>query len=447
MDSNNDLKHLILHFTTGKAWREGSIPTYVRGEGVYLWDENGRRHLDGLAGLFVVQIGHGRSDLAHAAAKQMQDLAYTPTWGAAHPPAVEASKLIASLAPGDLDAVFFVSSGSEAVESAIKFARQYHAGRGNPKKTMVISRNLAYHGTTMGALSATGLDGIRQPFQPLLPGFVKVPNTLGVLDGVAAAKPVEDAILEHGAGNVGLIIAEPVQNGGGAIVPPDGYWRELRRIADRYDVLLMADEVINGFGRLGTWFGSHYVEVVPDLLSFAKGATSGYAPVGGLLVRRSRVDELFDSPNGTFTHGATWGGHPVAMAVTLANITAMRDENVIDNVTANEPYFKSRLEGLRDAHDIVNDIRGAGYFYAIELCRSRAEGSMLTAEEAKDHVASLMPRLIAEAGLVIRADDRGEPKLMLSPPLIATRTEIDELIDGVDQVLDRAAPTLRGVGL
>ena len=278
-----DLKHMVLHFTKGKAWRNATVPIFVRGEGVYIWDENGKRYLDGLAGLFVVQIGHGRSDIAHAAAKQIEELAYTPSWAATHPAAIEASKLVTSLAPGDLDAVFWVSSGSEAVESAIKFARQYHASQGNPGKTKVISRNLAYHGTTMGALSATGLDSIRAPFEPLLPGFLKVDNTLGVTDGVAAARQVEDLILAEGPETVGLVMAEPVQNGGGCIVPPDGYWPELRRICDKYNVLLQADEVINSFGRLGHWFGSEMVGVVPDMISFAKGATSGYAPVGGLL--------------------------------------------------------------------------------------------------------------------------------------------------------------------
>jgi adenosylmethionine-8-amino-7-oxononanoate aminotransferase len=435
----DDLKHLVLHFTKGKAWRDATVPVYVRGEGCYLWDENGRRYLDGLAGLFVVQIGHGRSDIAHAAAKQMEDLAYTPSWGAAHPPAIEASKLVTSLAPGDLDAIFWVSSGSEAVESAIKFTRQYHRSQGNPEKTGVISRRLSYHGTTMGALSATGLDSIREQFQPLLPGFIKVDNTLGATDGVAAARQVEDAILQAGPETVGLVMGEPVQNSGGCLVPPDGYWPELRRICDKYDVLLLADEVINSFGRVGHWFAAERYGVVPDMITFAKGATSGYAPVGGLLIRRGRVDELMDSKDGTFAHGATWGAHPVVMAVTIANVTAMRDEGVVDNVLANEDYFRARLDEVAAAHDTVSDVRGTGYFYAIELTASRENGAELTEDQTNELVNDHMPGLIADAGLLIRSDARGAPKLVLSPPLIATTEELDELVAGVDQVLTRAA--------
>ena len=434
-----DLQHLVLHFTKGKAWQNATLPIFVRGEGCYLWDEDGKRYLDGLAGLFVVQIGHGRSDIAHAAAKQMEQLAYTASWAATHPPAIEASKLVTSLAPGDLDAIFWVSSGSEAVESAIKFARQYHASQGNPGKTKVISRNLAYHGTTMGALSATGLDNIREPFAPLLPGFLKVDSTLGKTDGVAAAREFEDVILSAGPETVGLIIAEPVQNGGGCLVPPDGYWPELRRICDKYNVLLQADEVINSFGRLGHWFGSEMVDVVPDMISFAKGATSGYAPVGGLLIRRPLVDNLMSSETGTFTHGATWGGHPVAMAVTIANINAMREEGVIDNVREHAAHFRQGLDSLMAAHDNIADVRGTGYFYALELTGSRSEGRELSEDQTAQLVNDLMPGLIRDAGLLIRADARGRAKLMLSPPLIATPDELDELVAGIDQIVSRAA--------
>lgn len=427
----------MLHFTPGTHRINGSIPVFVRGEGCHLWDSEGRRYLDGLAGLFVVQIGHGRLDIAQAVAEQMSNLAYSPLWSAAHPAAIEAAALIAGLAPGDLDSVFFVNSGSEAVESAIKFARQYHASQGNPGRTKVISRNLAYHGTTLGALSATGLDSIRDPFQPLLAGFRKVSHTLGQPDGVAAARIIEEAILEEGAESVGLVIAEPVQNGGGAIVPPTGYWAELRRICDRYGVLLCADEVICGFGRLGEWFGSELFGVVPDMITFAKGATSGYAPIGGLLIRRQRADELLNSPMGTFSHGATWGGHPVSTAAAIANIQALRRESVLQNVRGNASYFRGVLDSLRETHDVVSEVRGLGYFYAMELCQSRAGGRGLTANQVAEAVADTLPHLIADAGLLIRADDRGKLKLMLSPPLVATRAELDQLGAGVDQILER----------
>lgn len=441
-ENASDLRHMVLHFTKGSAWNAEDIPMYVRGEGSYLWDDGGKRYLDALAGLFVVQLGHGRTDLAAAASKQMAELAYTPTWGAVHPPALAAAKLICDLAPGDLDAVFFVASGSEAVESAIKFSRQYHTSRGNPNKTKVISRKLAYHGTTMGALSATALPSIRDQFHPLLPGFIHVDNTLGATDGVAAAQVFEEVILREGPDTVAMMMAEPVQNGGGAIVPPVGYWPELRRIADKYDILLLADEVINGFGRLGYWFGSEMVDVVPDLLTFAKGATSGYSPIGGLLIRREKVDQLMDSPNGTFAHGATWGGHPVSTAVAIANITAMRDEKIIDNVREHEGYFQTELDKLMAAHDVVNEIRGAGYFYALELVASRSAGRDLDEEQTNRMVGSVLPKLIREAGLLIRADNRGKAKIMLSPPLIFRQEEIDELMTALDQVLDGMASSL-----
>lgn len=437
-----DLKHLVLHFTKGQAWSEATVPIYSRGDGCYLWDEDGTRYLDGLAGLFVVQIGHGRRDIAEAMANQAVQLAYTPSWAATHPTAIEAAKLISDLAPGDLDSVFFVSSGSEAVESVIKFARQYHTSQGNPGRTDVISRVNAYHGTTMGALSATGLEGIRDPFKPLLPGFHKVPSTLGYSDGVECADLIEQKVLEVGPEKVGLVMAEPVQNGGGAICPPDGYWQRLREICDKYEILLHADEVINSFGRLGTWFGADYVGVVPDMVTFAKGATSGYAPVGGVLIRRPLVEGLMESEGGTFAHGATWGAHPVAMAATIANLIAMRDEKVVENVGEHEKYFRNKLDDLQAAHDVVMDVRGAGYFYAIAVGQSRTDGRELTDDQIKEYVGTVLPDLITEAGLLIRADDRGGPKLMLSPPLIAAEAELDELVAGVSQVLDGMAQKL-----
>ena len=439
MTSSPDLTHLLPHFTSAKYWRSGAAPVFARGEGCYLWDHAGNRYLDTLAGLFVVQIGHGRTDIAKAMSEQAEQLAFFPSWSATTPVTLEAASLITDLAPGDLDAVFFVSSGSEANESAIKFARQYHQADGQPTKTGVISRIDSYHGTSMGALSATGLKPVREPFLPLLPGFTHVPNTHGFSDGVEAARVVEEEILRRGADQVGMVIAEPVQNGGGALVPPSGYWRELRRICDRYGVLLVADEVICGFGRLGAWFGSEVVDAAPDMITFAKGATSGYGPIGGVLVRRPVVEKVLDSEAGTFLHGATWGGHPVVMASAVANITAMREERVVENVARNAPLFEARLHDLAEAHDQVMDVRGTGYLYALALGHSRKEGREYSEEEAKRAVYELLPALALDAGLHLRVDDRGGAKIMLSPPLVATTTELDEMIAGVSQVLARLA--------
>ena len=439
MTTRPDLNHLLLHFTGAEAWRQGTIPVFTRGEGCYLWDEAGTRYFDALAGLFVVQIGHGRADIAMAMRDQAERLAYIPSWSATSPTTLEAARLITELAPADLDSVFFVSSGSEAVESAIKFTRQYHAARGATGRTKVISRTNAYHGTTLGALSATALEEIRTPFLPLLPGFSHVPSTLGHTDGVACARLVEEEILRQGPEQVGMVIAEPVQNGGGAIVPPKGYWTELRRICDKYGALLVADEVITAFGRIGEWFGSDLVGVTPDLITFAKGATSGYAPIGGMLVRRPLVDQVMDSPAGSFLHGATWGGHPVVMAASIANLTAMQDEKVVENVAQNEDLLRARLDDLMAAHDMVMEVRGTGYFFALMLGHSRRSGRGYSDAEASRMVKEVLPRLSVEAELHLRVDARGGAKIMISPPLIATPEELDDMTERVSKVLDRLA--------
>ncbi len=435
--TTNRLAHTALHFTPGALWRSGGAPVWTRGEGIRVWDQDGNSFIDGLAGLFSVQIGHGRADIAAAAGEQMKTLAFMPSWSATTPVTIEACDLIASLAPGDLDVVFLVSSGSEAVESAIKFSRQYHSARNEPRRVKVISRNLSYHGTTMGALSATGLPGIREAYGPLLYGFRKVPNTLGFDCGVEAAAAVEQAILEEGPETVAMVLAEPVQNGGGSIVPPDGYWTELRRICDKYGVLLCADEVINGFGRLGDWFGSGVMGVVPDLLTFAKGATSSYAPIGGLLIRQPVFDELIDSPIGTFNHGATWGGHPVVAATAVANLTALRDEDVVGNVSRLGGYFREQLDNMAAGHRMVSEVRGMGYFYAVELTADRETGRRLTPEQVAVLLKETLPSIMMEEGIYTRADDRGEPKILLCPPLISTRSDIDDMVSMVDRTLDR----------
>ena len=435
--TTDTLAHTVLHFTPGQVLRSGAAPVFVRGEGIRIWDQEGNSYIDGLAGLFSVQIGHGRADIAAAAGEQMKTLAYMPSWSATTPATIEASNLIASLAPGDMDVVFLVSSGSEAVESAIKFSRQYHSARNEPQRVKVISRNLSYHGTTLGALSATGLTGIREAYGPLLYGFRKVPNTLGFDDGVEAAARVEDAIVEEGPESVAMVLAEPVQNGGGSIVPPAGYWQELRRICDKYGVLLCADEVINGFGRLGEWFGSQVMGVVPDLITFAKGATSSYAPIGGLLIRQPVFDELLDSHIGMFNHGATWGGHPVVAATSVANLTALRDEDVVGNVASLAGHFRERLDRMASGHRMVSDVRGMGFFYAVELTADRETGRRLTPEKEAVLMKETLPPIMMEEGLYTRADDRGEPKILLCPPLISTRSDIDDMVSMVDRTLER----------
>ncbi|UUL75559.1 aminotransferase class III-fold pyridoxal phosphate-dependent enzyme [Pseudarthrobacter sp. Fe7] len=388
-------------------------------------------------------MGHGRADIAKAASEQIGTLAYASNWGAAHPPAIEAAALIAELAPGDLGTTFFVNSGSEAVETALKFARQYFRSQGQPERTKVISRSMAYHGTTMGALSITQLPKIKDPFGELLPGIRSVPNTLGFtgdcgpVTDLECFQAIERTILEEGPETVAAVFAEPVQNGRGALVAPDGYWPALRALCDKYGILLVSDEVICSFGRLGHFFGHGVTGVVPDMVTFAKGSTSGYAPLGGLIVREKLVRELFNSSKGgVFTHGATWGGHPVSTAVAVANISAMRDENVLGNVQENGPKLMKALNGLKNSHRCVKAVRGTGYFYAIELMADSFSGREFTEAESLKVLREVLPESFKRTKVILRGDDRGATMLMISPPLVADAEVLSELLHGVDGMLN-----------
>lgn len=434
-------RHLGPHFTRKDTW-DSEFPIFVRGEGSYLIDTEGDRYLDGLAGLFCVNMGHGRQDIAKAASEQISTLAYASNWGSAHPPAIEAAALIADLAPGDLGTTFFVNSGSEAVETALKFARQYFRSQGQPQRTKVISRDMAYHGTTMGALSITQLPKIKEPFGELLPGIRSVPNTLGFTGDCGPVteldcfRAIERVVLEEGPETVAAIFVEPVQNGRGALVAPDGYWPALRALCDKYGILLVSDEVICSFGRLGHFFGHGVTGVVPDMVTFAKGSTSGYAPLGGLIVREQLVQELFNSSTGgVFTHGATWGGHPVSTAVAVANITAMRDENVLGNVQEHGPRIMEALESLKNSHRCVKAVRGTGFFYAIELMADSFTGRELTQAESLKVLREVLPESFKRTKVILRGDDRGATMIMISPPLVADNEVLSALLHGVDGML------------
>ena len=353
-------RHLWMHFSQMAAYEDHEVPVMVRGEGAYVWDQHGKRYLDGLAGLFTSQLGHGRTELADAGAKQAGTLAYFPLWTYAHPRAIELAERIAGYAPGDLNRVFFTSGGSEAVESAWKVARQYFRLTGQPQRTKVISRNIAYHGTTMGALSITGLPGLKTPFEPLVPGAIKVPNTnfyraeIHADDEVAfgqwAADEIERAIEREGSDTVAAVFLEPVQNAGGCFPPPPGYFDRVRQICDRHGVLLVSDEVICAFGRLGHWFGSERYGYQPDIITVAKGLTSGYAPLGAMIAS-DRLMEPFLKKGASFLHGFTFAGHPVSCAVALANLDVFEGEQIL----AARPVHRGRLPGrprnaLRPAH-------------------------------------------------------------------------------------------------
>jgi adenosylmethionine-8-amino-7-oxononanoate aminotransferase len=427
--------HLWLHFAHHNGYAQTEIPVMTRGEGVYVYDERGKRYLDGLAGLFAVQVGHGREELAQAAARQSRQLAYFPLWSHAHPAAIELADRIVAQAPGDLNRVFFTVSGGEAVESAWKLAKQYFKKTGKPTKYKVVSRSLAYHGTSQGALSITGIPGVRQDFEPLVPGDVKVPNTnfyrapehADDYDafGLWAADQVAAAIEREGPDTVAAVFAEPLQNTGGCFPPPPGYWQRLREICDRYDVLLVSDEVICAFGRLGHEFGARRYGYRPDIITVAKGLTSGYAPLGAMIADE-RLMEPFLVEGSSFTHGSTYGGHPVSCAVALANLDLIESEGLYAHVREEEPRFRATLDALRDL-PIVGDVRGAGFFHGVELVKDKASKETFSAEDSDRVLRGFVSPALFEAGLYCRADDRAEPVVQLAPPLIATQREFDEI--------------------
>jgi adenosylmethionine-8-amino-7-oxononanoate aminotransferase len=438
--ANDDLSrsaydHLWMHFTRMSSYESGPVPTIVRGEGASVYDDRGKRYIDGLSGLFVVNAGHGRRELAETAARQAAELAYFPIWGYAHPKAVELAERLAHYAPGDLNKVFFTTGGGEAVETAWKLAKQYHKLTGNPTKYKVISRAVAYHGTPQGALSITGLPALKAPFEPLVPGARKVPNTniyrapLHGDDPVAfgrwAADQIEQQILFEGADTVAAVVLEPVQNAGGCFPPPPGYFQRVREICDRYGVLLVSDEVICAFGRLGTMFACEKFDFVPDMITCAKGMTSGYSPIGACVVS-DRIAEPFYRGTTTFLHGYTFGGHPVSAAVGLANLDIFEREGLNRHVLDNEAAFRATLERLRDL-PIVGDVRGDGYFYGIELVKDKATKETFSEEEVERVLYGFLSGSLFENGLYCRADDRGDPVVQLAPPLIADQALFDEI--------------------
>ncbi|MCZ7588207.1 MAG: aspartate aminotransferase family protein [Gaiella sp.] len=461
--------HLWMHFTRMGGYDAAEVPIIVRGEGCYLEDAKGKRYLDALAGLFSVNIGYSHGEeIGQAALEQMRELPFYTNWSYAHPRAIELAAEVASLAPGDLNRVFFVSGGSEAVESAWKLARQYYLVRGEKRlrraaaepetfhdalvaagkpqrRYKAIARHLAYHGTTLGALSINGIPAIRMPFEPLLPEVRHVHNTNRyhrrpdeteqdftsfLLDDL------EQTILSMGPETVCLVHMEPVQNAGGCFTPPVGYWQGVRELCDRYDILLSADEVITAFGRLGYWFGSERYDIRPDIVTLAKGLSSSYGAIGAVIAT-DRVMEPFLDATSMYSHGITFGGHPVMCAIALANIEIMKREGIVEHVRATEDAFRAKLETLLDL-DIVGDVRGTGFFYALELVRDKETRATFSDEECETLLRGYLSPALFEAGLICRTDDRGDPVVQISPPLVATGTEIDEIVGILGDVLAEA---------
>lgn len=448
--------HLWMHFTRMSSYDTADVPVIVKGDGAYIWDAQGRKYLDALGGLFVSQLGHGRTDLAEVAAKQASELAFFPLWSYAHPSAIELAAKVASYAPGDLNRVFFTSGGGEAVESAWKLAKNYFKLVGKPMKHKVISRAIAYHGTTQGALSITGLPGLKQQFEPLVPSTFRVPNTnhyrapsfladaSGSVDPEAfgrwAADQIAVQIENEGPDTVAAVFLEPVQNAGGCFPPPPGYFQRVREICDEYDVLLVSDEVICAFGRLGHMFGAERYGYQPDIITCAKGITSGYAPLGAMIAS-DRLYEPFAHGAEMFAHGYTFGGHPVSTAVAVKNLEIFETEGVLENVRSNEASFRNTLEKLLDI-PIVGDVRGDGYFYGIELVKDKATKETFDADESERLLRGFLSKALYDAGLYCRADDRGDPVIQLSPPLVCGQEHFDEIEQKLRGVLTEALTLL-----
>jgi adenosylmethionine-8-amino-7-oxononanoate aminotransferase len=458
-------EHLWLHFTRMGGYHDGEVPVIVRGDGCYLEDANGKRYLDALAGLFSVNIGYGfGEEVGEAAAAQMRELPFYTNWSYAHPRAIELAQEVASLAPGDLNRVFFVSGGSEAVESAWKLARQYYLARGEKRvpdadetrrdermatpahrKYKAIARQIAYHGTTMGALSINGIPALRIPFEPLVPEVRHVKNTNRYHrppDETEAEftamllDDLEQTILAMGPETVCLVHMEPLQNAGGAFTPPEGYWRGVRELCDRYDILLSADEVITGFGRIGHWFGSERYDIRPDIVCSAKGLSSSYAAIGAVIAT-DRVMEPFLESTSMYSHGITFGGHPVMAAIALKNIEIMKRERIVEGVREHEDAFRGTLAQLLDL-PIVGDLRGVGFFYALELVKDKETRETFSDEECESLLRGFLSPALFERGLICRADDRGDPVIQISPPLVARQEQFDEMVGILGDVLAEA---------
>jgi len=434
-------KHLWVYFAP--LSRNSDVPLIVRGEGCYVYDNHGKQYIDGLAGLFLSNVGHGREELARVAYEQMNELHFFPLWSYTHPRAIELASKLADLAPGDLNRVFFTTAGGDAVESAWKLAKQYFRAIGEPQRYKVIARNLAYHGTTLGALAITGVESIRKPYEPLPAGAFHARNTnayreplQGEALGKACADDIERIILEQGPETVAAVFLEPVQNSGGCLPPPPGYFRRVREICDRHGVLLVSDEVICAFGRLGHMFACDRYGYQPDIITCAKGITSGYVPLGAAICSDRLVEPFLDSDE-MFMHGMTYGGHPVGCAVALANIGILEEEDLLGRVLKYEDVFRDELMSLMDL-PIVGDVRGDGYFYGLELVKDKKTQERFSAAECKHLLRDILSKRLFELGLICRADDRGEPVIQLSPPLVAGPSEFRAISEILRQALGEA---------
>ena len=440
-----DSQHYLHPFTDFHDLEQKGARIITRAEGVYIYDSEGNKILDGMAGLWCVNMGYGRKDFADAAAKQMLELTYYNSFfQCAHPPVIELSTLLSELSSGSFQHTFFTGSGSEANDTQIRLVRRYWDLMGKPEKMTIIARNNAYHGSTIAGASLGGMSGMHEQLMMPVPGIVHIeqPYHFGLGGdmspaefGLKQARLLEEKINELGVDKVAAFFAEPVQGAGGVIIPPDTYWPEIQRICDEYGILLVADEVITAFGRLGQWLGSTHYGIRPDLISFAKGVTSGYLPLGGALVGK-RVADVVTSKGGEFTHGFTYSGHPVTCAVALAVLKAMQAEGIVERVREDlSPYFRRRWAELAD-HPIIGEARSVGMMGAIEIVQDKASRTRFH----KDLTAGTRARdLCVRNGLVMRAVG---DTMIVSPPLVSEHAHIDELVEKAWRCLDLTAKSL-----
>ncbi|ULT71071.1 MULTISPECIES: aspartate aminotransferase family protein [Pseudomonas] len=437
--------HHLAPFSDFKQLKEKGPRIITHAKGVYLWDSEGNQILDGMAGLWCVAIGYGRDELADAASQQMRELPYYNLFfQTAHPPVLELSKVIAEIAPQGMNHVFFTGSGSEGNDTMLRMVRHYWAIKGQPNKKTIISRVNGYHGSTVAGASLGGMTYMHEQGDLPIPGIVHIPQPYwfgegGDLSpdefGIWAANQLEAKILELGVDNVGAFIAEPIQGAGGVIVPPDSYWPRIKEILAKYDILFVADEVICGFGRTGEWFGSDFYDLKPDMMTIAKGLTSGYIPMGGLIVRDEVVAVL--NEGGDFNHGFTYSGHPVAAAVALENIRIMREEKIIQRVhEKTAPYLQKRLRELND-HPLVGEVRGVGLLGAIELVKDKATRARYQGRG----VGMICRQFCFDNGLIMRAVG---DTMIIAPPLVISEAEIDELVAKARKCLDLTLSALQG---
>ncbi len=428
-----DAAHHLHPFTNTGALNKKGARVITHAEGVYLWDSEGQKMLDGMAGLWCVNMGYGRKELVEAATQQMEKLAFYNTFfQTSHMPAAELAQEIASVTPGDLNHIFFANSGSEAIDTIIRMVRQYWCIEGKPYKNILIARENAYHGSTVAGASLGGMSGMHKQGAPGVGGIERIrqPYWYGEAGdmseeefGIACAKALEEKILEVGPDNVAAFVGEPIQGAGGVIVPPSNYWAEIQKICDKYDILLAADEVICGFGRTGSWFGSQTLEIKPDIMSMAKGLSSGYLPISAVAVG-DRIANALIAHDDDFNHGFTYSGHPAAAAVALANIKLMKEENIVDYV-ANDigPYFQQKLRETLADHPLVGHIEGIGLVAGIALVKDRETKEFFPGDL---DIGYICREHCFNNGLIMRAVGS---RMVLSPPLVITREEVDELCE------------------